>query len=145
MTSITVTCTTTHETKRQEKLVSSNWGTLLESAATAQRSEHKDLPDDVFIVDQIFTNEECSRLIAASEQIGYGCTNYVKAYRGNLRLMTTDQSLADSVATGGRKIILRVEGFLFDYGSLVVDYDDSTLADVYKILESSQKTIFWNH
>lgn len=46
----------------------------------------------------------------------------------------TTQSLAASVATGGRKIILRVEGFLFDYGSLVVDYDDSTLADVYKIL-----------
>ena len=111
MTSITVTCTTTHETKRQEKLVSSNWGTLLESAATAQRSEHKDLPDDVFIVDQIFTNEECSRLIAASEQIGYGCTNYVKAYRGNLRLMTTDQSLADSV---WKRLKPHVPSFLCD-------------------------------
>ncbi len=46
----------------------------------------------------------------------------------------TSQSLNNSIATGGRKNILRIEGFLNDYGSLVVDYDDVTLSGTRKIL-----------
>ena len=46
----------------------------------------------------------------------------------------TTQSLANSIATGGRKNIVRIEGFFNDYGSLVVDYDDVTLSGTRKMI-----------
>jgi hypothetical protein len=47
----------------------------------------------------LFTSLECQDLIAAAEQHGYGATNYPKDYRGNLRLITTDSSLAAAMWT----------------------------------------------
>lgn len=49
----------------------------------------------------------------------------------------TTQSLIDSIATGGRKNILRIEGFINDYGTIApgaVDYDDVTLSGTNKLL-----------
>lgn len=36
---------------------------------------------DVFLLNPCFTSEECKKLIAAAEEIGYGRTNYPKKYR----------------------------------------------------------------
>ncbi len=44
------------------------------------------------------------------------------------------QSLNNSIAVGGRKVVLRINGFLYDYGSAVIDYDDVTLGDVNRII-----------
>jgi hypothetical protein len=46
---------------------------------------------------ELFTEEECKRLIAASEKFGYGFTDYPKSYRGNTRLISTDKGLAEAV------------------------------------------------
>jgi len=53
--------------------------------------------DDIFVVPNIFSRDECHALIYAAEEFGFGETNYVKAYRGNLRLITYDFSLAQLV------------------------------------------------
>jgi len=45
----------------------------------------------------IFSESECKRLIASGEEIGFGKTNYQKEYRGNLRLISKDRSLADKI------------------------------------------------
>lgn len=51
----------------------------------------------LLIVEKLFSSSECMRLIDAAEAIGFGKTNYPKQYRGNLRLITVDQSLAETV------------------------------------------------
>lgn len=43
---------------------------------------------------QLLSPGECRRLVAATEQLGYGRTDYDQAYRGNLRLQCDDASLA---------------------------------------------------
>ena len=40
---------------------------------------------------------ECERLMAASESVGYGVTNYNQEYRGNLRMISTDDGMAAAV------------------------------------------------
>jgi hypothetical protein len=40
---------------------------------------------------------ECAALIAASEQVGYGCARFDTEYRGNLRLMTKDPGLSAAI------------------------------------------------
>ena len=54
---------------------------------------------DAFVLTGLFSDDECRRLIAASEEAdcGYGTTNYPKKYRGNLRLITEDTSLTARV------------------------------------------------
>lgn len=52
---------------------------------------------DLFLMDGLFTRVECLQLIDAAESIGFGRTSYPKQYRGNLRLITVDQSLSDAV------------------------------------------------
>jgi hypothetical protein len=54
---------------------------------------------DAFVLAGLFSDDECRRLIAASEEAdcGYGTTNYPKKYRGNLRLITEDESLTARV------------------------------------------------
>jgi len=51
----------------------------------------------MFIVPELFSQDECDRLIASGELIGFGKTNYPKHYRGNLRLISDDHSLAEFV------------------------------------------------
>lgn len=70
--------------------------TALQHRATApkQGSEQFDL---AFQVDHIFSAAECHRLILAAEEHGFGRTNYPHEYRGNLRLITVDPSLATAI------------------------------------------------
>jgi len=58
-------------------------------------------PDDreVWLVEDLLTIQECQDLISAAEEYGYGATTYPKAYRGNLRLIATDTSLAAAMWT----------------------------------------------
>ena len=51
----------------------------------------------MFLIPQLFSADECERLIASGEQIGFGKTDYPKNYRGNLRLISEDYSLAEIV------------------------------------------------
>merc|ERR1711871_682179 len=48
---------------------------------------------EVYLIEASFTLGECAALVAAAEQYGFGATDYPKGYRGNLRLITTDESL----------------------------------------------------
>jgi len=45
-------------------------------------------------IEGLLSEEECVRLNAAAETIGFGRTNYPQSYRGNLRLIVTDPGLA---------------------------------------------------
>eukprot|EP00729_Bicosta_minor_P008982 gene8982-23215_t len=67
--------------------IRSAWSSLL-------GSEQFDL---AFQVDHIFSAAECHRLVLAAEEHGFGRTNYPHEYRGNLRLITVDPSLAAAI------------------------------------------------
>merc|ERR1711907_825189 len=45
----------------------------------------------------MFSEQECKKLIEAAESHGFGYTDYPKYYRGNTRLIVTDQSLTDAM------------------------------------------------
>ena len=92
----------------QERKVRSDWQDCLDNAAPESMAaglvqlasgEMGSIPPqyDAFCIDRLFNEEECGRLLAASEEIGYGATNYPKSYRGNLRLITTDFGLTQKV------------------------------------------------
>eukprot|EP00930_Biecheleria_cincta_P087332 TRINITY_DN76579_c0_g1_i1.p1 TRINITY_DN76579_c0_g1~~TRINITY_DN76579_c0_g1_i1.p1 ORF type:complete len:259 (-),score=31.44 TRINITY_DN76579_c0_g1_i1:245-1021(-) len=76
--------------------VKTEWGPLLDAShplpASRQFDEH-----EIWLIDNLFSPDECSILLEKSELHGYGTTNYPKAYRGNLRLITTDTSLSEAV------------------------------------------------
>lgn len=44
--------------------------------------------------EHLLSPQECERIIAATEALGYGKTLYDTAYRGNLRLMCDDRAMA---------------------------------------------------
>jgi len=52
---------------------------------------------DAFLLEELFTRQECEALINSAESIGFGGTSYKKEYRGNLRLITTDAKLTAAV------------------------------------------------
>merc|ERR1712217_467381 len=52
---------------------------------------------EVWLVDGLLSADECRALVDRSEAHGFGPTDFVKSYRGNLRLTTTDASLADVI------------------------------------------------
>jgi len=53
--------------------------------------------EEIYLIKDLLVQEECTSLITATESIGYGSTNYAKRYRGNLRLIVYDSSLADKL------------------------------------------------
>lgn len=52
---------------------------------------------EVWLVDGLLAEHECKSLIDGSEARGYGPTDFVKSYRGNLRFTATDASLAEVI------------------------------------------------
>eukprot|EP00403_Amphidinium_massartii_P031023 CAMPEP_0178406322 /NCGR_PEP_ID=MMETSP0689_2-20121128/18852_1 /TAXON_ID=160604 /ORGANISM="Amphidinium massartii, Strain CS-259" /LENGTH=232 /DNA_ID=CAMNT_0020027359 /DNA_START=72 /DNA_END=770 /DNA_ORIENTATION=- len=81
---------------RYEIEVKTDWASLLSESASECTVEQ--LGDkEIWVVDGLFTEDECEALIRASEDHGYGATNYPKSYRGNLRLISTDKSLSELV------------------------------------------------
>lgn len=82
----------------REIKVKTEWASMLDPEAWPTGVTQPD-EREIFLVEDLFTAQECQDLIAAGEEHGYGATNYAKAYRGNLRLITTDSSLAAAMWT----------------------------------------------
>lgn len=53
--------------------------------------------EEIYLIRNVFTDEECNALIAEAEKHGFGKTNYRKEYRGNLRLINVDQTLSNAL------------------------------------------------
>jgi len=96
----------------QEKEVESDWAGLLQDGCPEElkygnvqlaSGEAAEIPSgyDAFVLEHLFTEDECQRLVSASEEanMGYGKTNYPKEYRGNLRLIAKDLGLTQTVWT----------------------------------------------
>ena len=82
---------------KREIRVTSSWGSLLEHRLSAPSSARRIGAHDVWLVDGLFSPEECTVLLAHAEAHGFGTTHYEPTYRGNLRLTTIDKTLADAV------------------------------------------------
>ena len=84
---------------KEEIKVESEFGSILD--ANYHKWKLVDEPDyeqhEIVLVDRVFSETECKDLISSAEEFGFGYTNYEKSYRGNLRLITDDRSLADAV------------------------------------------------
>merc|ERR1712217_675919 len=52
---------------------------------------------EVWLVDGLLSAGECRALIDRSEDHGFGPTDFVKSYRGNLRLTATDRGLSEAI------------------------------------------------
>lgn len=85
---------TAHSKIKPEIQADTEWGSILQpDDSIAVRKIDRSSLGQVFELENLFSEEECKRLITVSERIGYGTTNFPKNYRGNLRLMVTDRSL----------------------------------------------------
>lgn len=80
-----------------EKNITSAWAEHLDAVLPQTAVTSSICNNEVFTIEHLFSADECERLIKASEQNGYGQTNYPKTYRGNLRLISTDEGLAASL------------------------------------------------
>lgn len=80
----------------QEHDARTAWRPLLAGDARPAREEVPVAGYDAWIVRGLFDEAEVRRLVAAAEAEGFGKTNYAPRYRGNLRLITWDQSLTDA-------------------------------------------------
>ena len=52
---------------------------------------------EIFLLKDVLNATETEKLVQDAEKYGFGFTNYEKSYRGNLRLITYDQSLANAI------------------------------------------------
>jgi hypothetical protein len=86
---------------KPEIKIETNWASLCDKESPNTQISHVDstnrqLPTNAFMLHNLFSLSECEKLINAAETEGrFGYTNYRKEYRGNLRLITNDQSLTD--------------------------------------------------
>lgn len=80
----------------REISVSTDWSSLLgatpKGLVARQINGH-----EVWLVDGLLSADECDALISTSEHHGFGPTDFVKSYRGNLRLTAIDSGLAEAV------------------------------------------------
>ena len=89
---------------RQETSVSSDWGSILE-VRPAPITARTVGSDKIWLVDELLSKDECAQLISRAEAHGFGTTHYEHSYRGNLRLTTTDTSLAEAVWARLRAVV----------------------------------------
>lgn len=82
--------------QKHEIEVRTVWRKLLDDAPGNLKIEQVG-NHEVYLIEGLFSARECEVLLAAAEEHGFGTTNYAKSYRGNLRLTSTDQGLADAV------------------------------------------------
>ena len=80
------------------------WAELLDDGVAPVRGELTYEPGapryddaDLILVEHLLSVEECARIVAAAESETFGTTPYPPQYRGNLRLITTDESLASAI------------------------------------------------
>ena len=79
--------------------IESDWRGLLElpAAGTTIAEPMHHAIGEAWVLRNLLSTDECQRLIAEMEGHGFGTTNYPQAYRGNLRLQTTDCGLAEAL------------------------------------------------
>lgn len=87
--------------------VKTDWAALLDTSAPELVAE-KLGEHEIWLIPNLFSEEECKALLSESEKLGFGGTHYPKHYRGNLRLLTTDQSLANAVWHRLRPIVPQI-------------------------------------
>ncbi|KAH8076280.1 prolyl 4-hydroxylase alpha-subunit [Aureococcus anophagefferens] len=78
-------------------LSTKTWSTGGSSAYTCGSINSKYDPADLVLIDGLLARGECDALIAAAEAETFGSTGFTRQCRGNLRLITTDASLADAL------------------------------------------------
>jgi len=76
--------------------VKTEWARLLE-VAPAEPVAQQVAGREIWLIEGLFSAGECAALLEQAERHGFGATHYKKSYRGNLRLTTTDYSLAEAV------------------------------------------------
>jgi len=81
----------------KEKTIHSKWGALLKEKGPEIKKVDVEKFEETFCLYNVFSKAECATLIEETEKAGYGKTHYPKDYRGNLRLMTYDDSLANVI------------------------------------------------
>lgn len=89
----------TDEKKRHERSIRTSWDSLLFPVPTNWTMEYQQImePNEIYLIKHLLHPTECSQLINMAETYGFGKTNYAKNYRGNLRLITTDFTLAHAI------------------------------------------------
>jgi prolyl 4-hydroxylase len=110
--------TSDNELIRPEKSVEANWESFLDEGMVPEDilCDDQFIPGkEVFLIDNFLSKQECLRLIDAANEAGFGKTQYPKHYRGNLRLITVDQRLAE-----------RLYPRLIQFLPKTVEEDDST-------------------
>lgn len=86
---------TAHD-RPKEISVSTHWASLLDTCSTA-RAARRLSGREVWLVDSLLSERECAVLLASAEAHGFGVTDYEKAFRGNLRLTTSDLGFAEAL------------------------------------------------
>jgi hypothetical protein len=83
----------------EKELIKSDWSPLvLDSGvvAGAGASVTRPLPgEEIYLHHGLYSAAECAKIIGVAEAAGFGFTAYPKEYRGNLRLVTNDATLAE--------------------------------------------------
>lgn len=89
----------------EKELVKSDWSplvldsstsTLPAESAAASGAVTRPLPgEEIYLHQGLYSTIECEKIIGVAEAAGFGFTVYPKDYRGNLRLVTNDPTLAE--------------------------------------------------
>lgn len=82
----------------KEVSVKTDWARVLQARTPPASLQARQLHgEEAWLVEGLLSPEECQALIHKSEEHGFGPTDFVKSYRGNLRLTATDPGLAEAV------------------------------------------------
>lgn len=94
---------------------------------------------EVWLCHNLLSKTECARIVGAAEGRGFGATSYPKDYRGNLRLITTDISLADALWG-------RLQNFVPTKVSSTGDeWEASGLNDCWRLSKYHPRDVFERH
>lgn len=77
-----------------EITIESDWSVLLDKSENSVNVVVQVDNEEIYLLYDFVTKTEAEQLVIATEQHGYGHTNYPKDYRGNLRLLADDEALS---------------------------------------------------
>eukprot|EP00929_Paragymnodinium_shiwhaense_P004173 TRINITY_DN104916_c0_g1_i1.p1 TRINITY_DN104916_c0_g1~~TRINITY_DN104916_c0_g1_i1.p1 ORF type:complete len:288 (+),score=41.72 TRINITY_DN104916_c0_g1_i1:139-1002(+) len=81
----------------EEIKVHTTWAEVLGGSAPLGLEVRQLYGEEVWLVDGLLSPDECRALVRKSEEHGYGPTDFVKSYRGNLRLTAMDKGLSEAI------------------------------------------------
>lgn len=126
----------------KEIKTTTNWSEeLLEKAQSEEDIERTDVipGKDVFLLRPCFNQQECDNIITAAELLGFGRTDYPKKYRGNLRLITEDDSLSLEL---WRRVCPHVPSQVTEDGHV---WDAVGLNECFRLSKYSDGDVFGSH